>query len=417
MVGSLKSVVFVMLNLFQHLFYFEKTLKQVQGDTSTIKCTIPNKLNLRIILLIITALLQAGMANAQNEAIRVKDIKEISLDEIGVLDGNSGGLRKHIWHESNRSFMESLLVTMPVKTEPEIRKKLSKLLLLSTATPPRSDKNVVSSVFDIKIKKLALMGDYNNIYRMLSQVPDSRLAEEMHRIYVISFFIANQYIKGCDESENYLKKYPSVFWSKLRVVCNAYNDKKSNVDFDIKLLKEQGHELEKKYQDVVDLFLKKQPDKAKEEWSKIAIKEVLTFPSITMTFPNPQYLFRSPLDKQLVLKWLDTNNKETSDEAKLISGISVFADIDALGTQISIDIWRQFIVYALSKELQIPDYAAYRLLKQTPSNGERILTILHILDREDIQTIPQYLFTQMVYSLNKMGFRREAVWLAQQRLM
>ncbi|MDG4547977.1 MAG: hypothetical protein PQ614_06780 [Rickettsiales bacterium] len=376
-----------------------------------------SKLNLRIILLIITALLQAGIANARNEPIRVKDIKEISLDEIGVLDGNSGGLMKHIWHESNRSFMESLLVTMPVKAEPEIMKKLSKLLLLSTATPPHSDKNIVSSVFDIKIKKLALMGDYNNIYRMLSQVPDSRLTEEMHRIYVISFFIANQYIKGCDESENYLKKYPAVFWSKLRVVCNAYNDKQNNVDFDIKLLKEQGHELENEYQDVVDLFLKKQPDKAKEEWSKIAIKEALTFPSITTVFPNPQYLLRSPLDKQLVLKWLDKNKKETSDEAKLISAISVFADIDALGTQISIDIWRQFIMYALSKELQIPDYAAYRLLKQTPSDGERILTILHILDREDIKTIPQYLFAQMIYSLNKMGFKREAVWLAQQRLI
>jgi len=71
MVESLKLVVFVMLNLFQHLTRGHKTPKQVQGDTSTIKRTIP--LSIALIIL-------ASACAPKPVIVDVKDYKDKYLD-------------------------------------------------------------------------------------------------------------------------------------------------------------------------------------------------------------------------------------------------------------------------------------------------------------------------------------------------
>jgi ACT domain-containing protein len=373
------------------------------------------KLNIRTFILFTAILLQTFSVTADDK-IQIRDVNEIPLDEIGVLDGDSGGLKSHVWNGSNRRFMESLLASMPINSESQIIQKLSKLILISSATPPRLRNSVIPSVFEVKIKKLALMGDYDSIAKMIVQVPENRITESMHRIFVSSFFVKGDYKQACKQYETYLKLYPSNFWSKTRIICNAFEKNQGKVDFDINLLKEQGVELSDNYIKIVDLFAKNKEQKAKDAWNKTLIEKVLKLPEINNEMPEiNKYIYNSDIDRSKIRDWLDSY-KDKKDKDKLPETIFLISNVEALGEVFDTDIWREFIMFAVSNNLNLPDYASFRLLMQTKSDGERILTIIHILDKQEIKKIPDYLFTQIIYLLNRMGFKKSAKDLAEQRL-
>jgi len=371
-----------------------------------------SKIQIAIFILFLVILLEP-LDSYANSPIRIKNVKKIPLDEIGILTYENGGLKTQIWHQGNRSFIETMITNIPIENNSAVIGKLRRLILLTKATHPSSKRSIVSSVFNIKLKILAKLGEYQDLNKMINQVPQKRVTEHMHKIYISSYFIADKYKQACAISKSYLKHNASMFWREAQIICNAFYNKQDNVSFNLKLLKEDGHELSDKHKEIVKLFSSKQTQKAKDTWESLLNEKILQLPKIMNNFPSLKNVAHSKLDRDIINQWLKKNHDIPTDE-KLRKTVSLFAKMEAVGDKITLNQWRQFIKYSISNNLPIDNYAAYRLLEQTQSAGEKILIIIHILNRLDINKTPEYLLTSIITNLNKMGFEKEAKHIAEQ---
>jgi hypothetical protein len=171
---------------------------------------LPNKFVRKTIIFTLAIFLQATISYAEELTIKIGEVQEIPIDEIGILNQQNGGLRQDIWSGSDPTFIQNLLPTLPVETDSKTVQKLIKSVLLSSTTALVADDNQQTSMFNTRLKLLAKSGDAENIEKMLALVPQQKVNEEMYKIYTTAYFLAGNYKDACLKTNEYLKQYPEL---------------------------------------------------------------------------------------------------------------------------------------------------------------------------------------------------------------
>jgi hypothetical protein len=372
---------------------------------------LPNKFVRKTIIFTLAIFLQATISYAEELTIKIGEVQEIPIDEIGILNQQNGGLRQDIWSGSDPTFIQNLLPTLPVETDSKTVQKLIKSVLLSSTTALVADDNQQTSMFNTRLKLLAKSGDAENIEKMLALVPQQKVNEEMYKIYTTAYFLAGNYKDACLKTNEYLKQYSATFWKESQTVCYATENKQTNVEFNLDLMKEDGYTLSKEYLSAIQLFSENKTDLAKEQFNLILQNSVLKLPKALVSFPDVNDIKNSKLKISI------GKIKDLPIEQRTLKTLDIFASAETFDSSIPDDIWKQFVMFAATNNITIPDYAAFKLLEKSKADGEKILTIIHVFAKTKTNEIPQYLFVKILSTLNQMGFEKEALQLASERLL
>lgn len=376
---------------------------------------LPNKLVKNTIIFLLAICLQATFSYAEDITIKIGEVKEIPIEEIGVLNEQNGGVRQNIWSGSDPSFIQNILPFLPPEATSKTVNGLLKSLLLSNTVFPSTESSQTASMFVVRLKLLAQSGDNENLSKMLALVPQKDFSEEMQKISTTSYFLSGKYKDACTKADEYLKQYSSIFWKEAQTVCYGINGKLTNVELNMDLMKEDGHTLSKEYLSVIKLLSENNKDLAKEQFNLILKNSVLKLPSVLVSFPDLNAISLSKLDNKKLAASFDKIKNLPKDQ-KTQKALDIFASSEIFGSTVSADIWRQFVMVAASNNIPISDYAAFKLLDKSTADGEKILTIIHIFGKTKTAEIPQYLFVKILSTLNQMGFEKEALALARERI-
>jgi hypothetical protein len=372
---------------------------------------LPNKFVRKTIIFTLAIFLQATHSYAEELTIKIGEVKEIPIDEIGILNQQNGGLRQDIWSGSDPTFIQNLLPTLPATIDSKTVQKLLKSVLLSSTAVLSTEDSPATSMFAQRLKILAKLGDFESVEKMVSLVPQKKVNEEMYKIYTTSYFVAGNYKDACLKTNEYLKQYSATFWKESQTVCYAIESKQTNVEFNLDLMKEDGYTLSKEYLSVIQLFSENKTDLAKEQFNLILQNSVLKLPKALVSFPDVNDIKNSKLQISF------DKIKDLAIEQKTLKTLDIFASAEAFDSRIPDGIWKQFVMFAATNNIPIPDYAAFKLLEKSKADGEKILTIIHVFGKTKTNEIPQYLFIKILSTLNQMGFEKEALQLASERLL
>lgn len=373
--------------------------------------TLLNKFSLKTSIFVLAIFLQANNAYSEDITIRIGEVKDIPVEKIGILNPQNGGLKQDLWSNSDINFVQNVLPTIPTASDSKTAESLIKSLLLSSITPLSTGDNPANLMFNTRLKLLAKMGDGESINKMIALVPSGKTNEEMYEILTAAYFVAEKYKDACLATNEYLKQYGATFWKEAQTICYAIENKQTNVDLNLNLMEEDGYTLSKEYQDVINLFSEDKSDLAKEQFNLILQNGVLKTANLLAKFPDVNDIKNSKLKISI------DKIKDLPIEQKTLKTLDIFAIAESFDSTVPEDIYKQFVIFSASNNIQIPDLAAFKFLDKSKADGEKILTILHVLGKSKINDIPQNLFIKILSTLNQMGLEKEALELARERLL
>lgn len=361
----------------------------------------------------IAALLLSFSASAMDDSVTIKGVKQISLDEIGVLNSNNGGLPSDIWVGSDKVFITKLLATMPVQMKSEVSKNLRQKLLLSTAIPPEGGEDDAPSLMLTRLQILALIGDAKSLGETIKLIPEHRITQQIRQVHMASLFVAQSYNDACELAVNIVENSDDFFWRKALIICKAFEGKESEVEFGIKLLKEDGHVVGDGFKNMARDILKEK-DNGKNKWLEVIKARFLQLPQLEEVLLNLNRINNSPFDRSKTINWLK-ENKELKAQEKLDATAGFYEIINAVTDEVLESELRSLLLSSIAKNITPPASAIVELLNRAVvqnKKGEVVLFLIHALHGREAHKLPHNVLVKSVKSLKAIGLDEEARGLA-----
>lgn len=348
-----------------------------------------------------------------DDVVTVRDNSELSLDELGALNAQNGGLPSNIWNHADREFVTTLLATLP-DTLPSVSTQiLQTRLLMTSAVPPEGKASSKNELFLIRLKKLARSGKTDTVSQMIAMVPPANQTDEILSIQAASLFTGDNAASACDKVQEYLSQYKSAFWRLSSVVCKAYDKKANEIEFALKLLKEDNIEVPANFEAIPADILARD-ETGKTQWNHWLMENVLALGTPQAHMPALGAARHANFLKEGSGAWTrDIKSKPIAEQ--LLQASKLYAVMEGLGLEVGRNAWRELIVSALTNQVVPPSYAVYHLLDNTDktrSDGEALLLILHSLREKETKHIPSYLLARIVHTLDELGLEEDARQLA-----
>lgn len=152
--------------------------------------------------------------------IRIDNLAPLVLQADGV--GTIDGLGPDLWRGTSRALIASYLPRLPLPTtSPAVRGLVDKLLLTSAAPPPAAAGTVPESLLDMRLGRLAVMGDADNFVALARALPNGN-DEVSTRARVEADFLTGDDGAACAEvsAPDRVASLHGEFWNRASTVCN-----------------------------------------------------------------------------------------------------------------------------------------------------------------------------------------------------
>ncbi|MDB2414512.1 hypothetical protein N9W34_01940 [Rickettsiales bacterium] len=350
--------------------------------------------------------------------ISVRSVDSISIDGVGLLSPENGGIEYGAYKNSDHALISSLLSNLYDYPASNAMQKLKIRLLLSKTLPIDGKKGSVS-IFISRIKNLARIGDSKSINAMLAIIPIPQQSEEMQEILTAAYFINSQLADACKIAQKYDSNILN-FWKLASIICKAQQGKLQEAELEAELFSESGATLPKDFKIMLPnfTFTPKHQALAQISWEKYINDNVLNLPVIKVPFPMPDEDEKSLLKNVEHLAWW--NQKEKLSEQDIFNKASSFYILlHSSGYEPAYKQLRMLMIYALDQKLEIPQTLQQILLLDaviSKRQAEAILLILNIAANKYANELDFSLFSNITRSLSVLGLTDEAKLFVQERL-
>ena len=151
-----------------------------------------------------------------------------------------------LWRGSDRAVIVRLLPQLPTEIASPVLRDLARRLLLSAAPLPGGGVPVGfgkhrTDLLDLRVEKLASMGEFAGLNRLLGLIPRRHDSETISRRRVEALLLDGQVDEACRMANNDVSEdHRDGYWHLARIVCLALLGQSDRARLAIDLLREQG---------------------------------------------------------------------------------------------------------------------------------------------------------------------------------
>jgi len=181
-----------------------------------------------------------AVPGAAGTGVEVNNLGAPSTEAVGALDPSQGGLGLDLWQGSSRPLVASLVEALPAAIPSPALRDLERRLLLSTANAPAGPAGAGPSLLTLRAEKLLDAGDIDGLKALAAAVPANASNEAMTRLAVETALVDGKTPDACAEVAAAIKQYPTAYWQKAEIFCQALAKKPQLAEMGISLLHDQG---------------------------------------------------------------------------------------------------------------------------------------------------------------------------------
>ncbi len=172
--------------------------------------------------------------------IEVNRLNVVEIENIGILDTNTGGFPPNVWRDTPREIIKNLIEFIPAETNSETLRILRRRLLLSAVSTPPSKEKGEQTILLARANALFRTGDLKAVSQLLDLVPRSVKKEPLSKLAADAAFLQNDLDHACSMAADWVLRSQDRYWQKALIFCEALNEAWARVDFGMRLLIELG---------------------------------------------------------------------------------------------------------------------------------------------------------------------------------
>ena len=178
--------------------------------------------------------------NIKKLNIEVSNLERPSLGSIGVKTKLNKTMGLDIWKDmSAAKIVEHLNYIPDVVTSKYLQEFLIELYL-STSNPPTGNSEEIIKFLETRLIKIKSSGQSEKLYQLIKQLPEGKRWKIWKRWLVEYELIGRQDQKACSNVYKVSRNNFDHFWQTSRIFCLSINDKLSQAQFILDLIKVKG---------------------------------------------------------------------------------------------------------------------------------------------------------------------------------
>ena len=181
-------------------------------------------------------------SNVKKLNIEVSNLEKPSLGSIGVKTKLNNIMGLDIWKSMNATNIVEHFSYIPDVVTSKSLQDLLIQLYLSSSNPPSGTSEEIIKFLETRLFKLKSSGQSEKLYQLINQLPDGE-RWNIWKQWIIEYeLIGRQDQKACGNVYEGSKNNSNHFWQTARIFCLSINDKVSQAEFILDLLKVKGFE-------------------------------------------------------------------------------------------------------------------------------------------------------------------------------
>lgn len=189
--------------------------------------------------------------SGQSGPVVVQTLGALDASSVGTLDLATGSLGSAMWSGTDPQRVVTLLKHLPIATRSPQMQKLLKRLLLTPAAIPQGLSNP-TQLIELRLRKLREAGLVLDAIALLGRLPPATMTPELVKIQVELLLLQGQNTDACTLGKSQKANSKDVFWEKLEIVCNIFEDNLEKAELGATLLEEQDGESDSIFFDLFD---------------------------------------------------------------------------------------------------------------------------------------------------------------------
>lgn len=380
---------------------------------------------LQTISLFVALLLSPWMATQSHAqggiVVRDTSVADLSLDEVGILTANQGGLGPDIWRQTSHENLEKLILLLPKEQQSETLSNLKRRLLTTIAVAPRSVSEKKADLFILRLKQLAAMGAYEETFEMVERVPLELRSEEMLQIIIASRLVAGKTELACTAIKANMAQYQLIGWRKWMALCQAFEGNAAASKLTQKLLAENGFKVDDAFASLAKNLAAegKVKEEAQRIWGAEVAETVLKLPDVEVVTPTQKFLDADLMFNAKLTSWWAGVDKD-DPKARAQALVKLYGMLLGLGDVIHADDWLHLALFTIKKvdDISVHHQLIDALLALTGQKrkGEVLAVMLMMVGNEKVSSLPTATLNAMLTSLTQLGYQKEAESLAAEAL-
>ncbi|MDB3914668.1 hypothetical protein N9364_02295 [Alphaproteobacteria bacterium] len=181
-------------------------------------------------------------SNVKKLNIEVSNLEKPSLGSIGVKTKLNNIMGLDIWKDMSATNIVKHFSYIPDVVTSKSLQALLIQLYLSSSNPPSGTSEEIIKFLETRLFKLKSSGQSEKFYQLINQLPDGE-RWNIWKQWIIEYeLIGRQDQKACGNVYEGSKNNSNHFWQTARIFCLSINDKVSQAEFILDLLKVKGFE-------------------------------------------------------------------------------------------------------------------------------------------------------------------------------
>ena len=181
-------------------------------------------------------------SNPKKLNIEVSNLEKPSLGSIGVKTKLNNIMGLDIWKSMNATNIVEHFSYIPDVVTSKSLQDLLIQLYLSSSNPPSGTSEEIIKFLETRLFKLKSSGQSEKLYQLINQLPDGERWNIWNQWIIEYELIGRQDQKACSNVYEGSKNHSNHFWQTARIFCLSINDKVSQAEFILDLLKVKGFE-------------------------------------------------------------------------------------------------------------------------------------------------------------------------------
>ena len=181
-------------------------------------------------------------SNPKKLNIEVSNLEKPSLGSIGVKTKLNNIMGLDIWKSMNATNIVEHFSYIPDVVTSKSLQDLLIQLYLSSSNPPSGTSEEIIKFLETRLFKLKSSGQSEKLYQLINQLPDGERWNIWNQWIIEYELIGRQDQKACSNVYEGSKNNSNHFWQTARIFCLSINDKVSQAEFILDLLKVKGFE-------------------------------------------------------------------------------------------------------------------------------------------------------------------------------
>ena len=172
--------------------------------------------------------------------VEVSSLEKPSLGSIGVETKLNKSMGLDIWKDMKATSIVELLNYIPDVVTSKSLQALLIELYLSTSNPPNGNSEEIINFLETRLVKLKSSGQSDKLYQLIKQLPTGKRWNIWKQWLVEYELIGRQDQKACKNVYDSSKNNFDHFWQTARIFCLSINEKLSQAQFILDLIKVKG---------------------------------------------------------------------------------------------------------------------------------------------------------------------------------